>query len=770
MVDTVHRQAAGVPEHMAAAVLAQVLEHSPDGVLIIDTNEHYLVFSPGVERMTGLAAEDCLGRHMLDVFPALKDSKVHTSIKRALGGEVVRLDDRPQPGVPLHAARWFSMVFAPLKAADGGVQGAIVTFSEITTRKRAERELADRENRLRTLLYLEPECVKLVAEDGTVIEMNPAGLAMVEANGLADVVAQNVLSLVAAPHREAYLDLNRRVFSGRTGTLEFEIVGLKGGRRWVETHGNPLLNDEGRIVAGLYITRDVTERRRSEQELRDAKARTSRALAAAGMAIWEIDLETGEPIWAENLEAVLGHPVQEYSGVTGGLQRVYEEDRGEVERAMQRAMATGADFNLEYRVNWPDGSLHWVSSAGRVAPSGDGRPMRLLGITTDVTARRSLEAQLRQSQKMEAIGRLAGGIAHDFNNLLTVIHGYSQLLATTCAEDQKADLQEVINAAERAAALTRQLLAFSRRQLLQAKVLDLNTVVPDLSAMLQRLIGEQLELVADLADHLGMVRADRVQLEQVIMNLVVNARDAMPAGGRIVIATSNADLPDAREAHGVVASAGRYVRLSVADTGEGMTDDVKARIFEPFFSTKKRKDAAGLGLSTVYGIVVQSGGHLRVLSAAGQGTTFEVWLPRVDEPRPAIESVPPDAAAAAGCAVILVAEDEAAVRRLARRILESAGYRVLEAGDPAEAEVVFAQYGDDISLLLTDIVMPGGTGPALFMRLKQQKPSLRAVCMSAYAEESVLFDRGEFGSAAFVQKPFSAPALLRVVQRVLEGD
>jgi PAS domain S-box-containing protein len=770
MADPVQHQTTRVPEHLAAAVLAQVLEHAPDGVLILDRDERYIGFSPAVERLTGLAAEDVLGRRMLDVFPATKDSPIHTSVTRALGGEIVRLDDRPQPGVPLDQARWFSMVFAPLRAADGTVQGAIVTFADVTARKRAERDLADRENRLRTILYAEPECVKLVARDGTLIEMNPAGLAMLEADSLGAVVGLDILSVIAPSHRDAYRELNRRVFSGRTGTLEFEIVGIKGGRRWVETHGTPLLNGEGRIVAAHYFTRDVTERRRSEQELRDAKARTSRALAAAGMAIWEIDLETGESIWAENLEAVLGRPVQEYDGVTGGLQRVYDEDRGEVERAMQRAMSAGTDFNLEFRVNWPDGSLHWVNSAGWVAPPRDGGPRRLLGLTTDITARRSLEAQLRQSQKMEAIGRLAGGIAHDFNNLLTVIHGYSQLLAMTCTEDQKADLQEVINAAERAAALTRQLLAFSRRQLLQSKVLDLNIVVPDLSAMLQRLIGEQLELVPDLADQLGMVRADRVQLEQVIMNLVVNARDAMLAGGRIVIATSNADLDEARQAYGVVASAGRYVRLSVSDTGEGMTDEVKAHIFEPFFSTKKRKDAVGLGLSTVYGIVVQSGGHLRVHSTPGQGTTFEVWLPRVDEPRPQVEPAPPDVVAVLGSAVILVAEDEAAVRRLARRILEGAGYSVLEAGDPAEADIVFAQYGDHISLLLTDIVMPGGTGPDLFARLKKLKPSLRAVCMSAYAEESVLFERGEFGAAAFVQKPFSAPALIRVVQRVLEGD
>jgi PAS domain S-box-containing protein len=753
---------------LAVNALAQVARHAEEGIAIVDAEQRFLLWSPYMERLAGKMASEVVGRLVLDVFPGVDASAPYAAFVRALAGEVVHMPDRRAPQVAGSAPHWFSMTYAPLRADDGTVDGVIVLFSDVTTRKLIEQELQDRENRLKAILLSEPECVKLVARDCTLIEMNPAGLAMVEAESLAELVGRDVTEVVAEPYRTAYRELHARVFTGRSGTLQLEIVGLRGTRRWVETHATPLIDADGNIAASLSVTRDISERRRAEHELREARERTSRALDAAGMGIWEIDLDDSRCLWVENAEAVLGSPLPAPLTVGGALERVHADDRDRVERALTEAVAAGSGFTVEYRVNWPDGTLHWACSAGWVSPAGQGRPARMVGVTTDVTERRSLEEQLRQSQKMEAIGRLAGGVAHDFNNLLTVIHGYSRLLAATCAEDQKADLHEVIKAAERAAALTRQLLAFSRRQVLKARVLDLNAVVPDLTVMLQRLIGEQLELVPDLGHDLGMVRADLTQLEQVIMNLVVNARDAMPRGGRIVISTSNAELETGGEINGVMANPGRYVRLAVRDTGEGMGEEVKARIFEPFFTTKSRTEAAGLGLSTVYGIVLQSGGHLRVDSVRGRGTVFEVWLPRVMELPPAQEMPPADDVTLPGSAVVLVAEDETSVRRLARRILENAGYRVLEAGDPAEAETVFAEHGEQIELLLTDIVMPGGTGPELFGRLKARKPSLKAVCMSAYAEASVLSDGRSMAGAPFLQKPFSAPALVNIVQRALD--
>jgi two-component system, cell cycle sensor histidine kinase and response regulator CckA len=769
----------GFPAHLAAAALETIAQHAQEGLVIFDTDTRYLAWNHVMEGIGGLTASRVLGKPVLELFPELAESHVYRAMLRALAGETVRVDSRPQPGVPVDKARWFNMVFAPLRDADGTVVAAVGTMSEITEIKRTEWALAERENRLRAILHSEPECVKVVAEDGTLIDINPAGIEMFEASSLAELRGRPVVEAVAPPYRHNYAELHRRVFAGRSGVMEMEIVGFKGTTRWVETHSTPLVNAEGKICAALSVTRDISARKRDQHELQEARERTSRVLAAAGMALWEVNLETRRLIWAQNLEALFGGPssppdghtpsrtLTPGDGIEPGFEWIHPDDRPLVSNAVERASAAGIPMNLEYRVVWLDGSIRWVHSVAYVAPAADAEPPRLLGVTMDVTERRSLEAQLRQSQKMEAVGRLAGGVAHDFNNLLTVIHGYSRLLAASSTPQQDADLKEVIRAAERAAALTRQLLAFSRRQVLQTAVLDWNAIVSDMTSMLQRLIGEQLALVVSLARDLRMVRADRVQLEQVLLNLIVNARDAMPGGGRIEVTTSNESLEEALELEGMPVPAGAYVRLRVRDYGNGMTDEVRSRIFEPFFTTKDRAESTGLGLATVYGIVAQSGGHLRVRSQIGRGTTVDVWLPSVDgvpaatEPKSAEVNPPPSTGT-----LILVVEDEPAVRRLARRILEGAGYRVVEAADPVEASVVFDEHRDQIALLLTDVVMPGGTGPELYESLRATKPELRAVCMSAYAEDRV-FEDGVY-DGEFVQKPFAAATLLQAIHRSLE--
>jgi two-component system, cell cycle sensor histidine kinase and response regulator CckA len=757
----------GLPPHLAVAALETIAEHAQEGLLIIDTETRYLVWNHVMEGIGGLAASRVLGKPVLELFPAIAGSAVYQAMLRALAGETVRLNDRPQPDVPPGKARWFNMVFTPLRDANGAIAAAVGTLSEITHIKRTEWALTERENRLRAILHSEPECVKVVAEDGTLVDMNPAGIEMFEASSLDELRGMPIVDAIAPPYRANFVELHRRVFAGRSGVMEMQIVGLKGTTRWVETHATPQVNAEGKICAAVSVMRDISSRKRHQHELQEARARTSRVLAAAGMALWEVDLASNRMIWSENIEAVMGGSKPHDEGLERGMERIHPDDRPLINEAMARATAAGTAMNLEYRLVWPDGTPRWVHSVAHVAPAADGEPPRLLGVTTDITDRRALEAQLRQSQKMEAVGRLAGGVAHDFNNLLTVIHGYSRLLAASSTPEQDADLKEVIRAAERAAALTRQLLAFSRRQVLQATILDWNAIVSDMASMLQRLIGEQLALVVSLARDLRLVRADRVQLEQVLMNLIVNARDAMPGGGRIEVTTSNQSLDEPVEIDGTTVPAGTYATLRVRDYGSGMTDDVRSRIFEPFFTTKDRTESTGLGLATVYGIVAQSGGHVRVHSQMGRGTTVDVWLPSVEgvaaagEPAGLEANSPPNTGT-----LILVVEDEPAVRRLARRILEGAGYRVVEAGDPVEASSVFDQHRDQIALLLTDVVMPGGTGPALYETLRATKPELRAVCMSAYAEDRA-FEDGMF-DGEFVQKPFAAATLLQAIHRSLE--
>jgi PAS domain S-box-containing protein len=400
----------------------------------------------------------------------------------------------------------------------------------------------------------------------------------------------------------------------------------------------------------------------------------------------------------------------------------------------------------------------------------DGRLVGVLGIVRDVTERMSLEQQLRQSQKMEAVGRLAGGVAHDFNNILTAITGYAQLLLEDFAPEdaRRADIDEIRRAAERAAALTRQLLAFSRQQVLQLSALNLNSLVSDTKSMLERLLGEDVRLATRLAKHLGTVKADRGQLEQVVMNLAVNARDAMPDGGKLTIETANADLDDSYARDHFPARAGHYVMLAVSDTGTGMSEETKAHLFEPFFTTKEKGKGTGLGLATVYGIVKQSGGFIWVYSELGHGSTFKIYLPRVDE-APESNQVAATLPAVGGTETVLLAEDEAAVRAVARQSLVRYGYTVLEAPNAEAALELAKRYSGRIHLLLTDVVMPGMSGRALALQLEPLRPGMRTIYMSGYTDEAITRHGVLEPGLVYVQKPFSPEALVRKVREVLDA-
>ena len=386
-------------------------------------------------------------------------------------------------------------------------------------------------------------------------------------------------------------------------------------------------------------------------------------------------------------------------------------------------------------------------------------------------ALRESEQQLRQSQKLEAVGQLAGGIAHDFNNLLTVINGNSDLLLRGMREEQQRErVEEIKKAGERAAQLTRQLLAFSRKQVMQPVVLDLNTVVPDINKMLRRLIGEDLELRTVLDPKLGQVKADPGQIEQVLMNLAINARDAMPKGGKLTIQTGNVQL-DEHYARGHVAiKPGPYVMLAVSDTGTGMDAETQARIFEPFFTTKEKGKGTGLGLSTVYGIVNQSGGSISVYSEVGRGTTFKIYLPCVEEI--AGQHVPEIASPAPrsqGLETILLVEDEETVRRLTRDILEINGYRILAAASGSEALELWEQHEGQIHLLLTDVVMPQMSGREVAERLTALRPAMKVLYMSGYTDDSIVHHGVLDAGVAFLEKPFTADALTRKVRETLDA-
>ena len=468
---------------------------------------------------------------------------------------------------------------------------------------------------------------------------------------------------------------------------------------------------------------------------------------------------------------ILGYELPEFVG-RNAVDLIHPDDREAVVARLTEAMA-----NPRVRVDVSARVLHrdqsWRYLEGIFTNLLDDPSVcAIVNNYRDVTERRSLQEQVIQAQKMEAVGRLAGGVAHDFNNILTAIGGYTDLLLADLAVDdpRRQDVDEIHRAAARAAALTQQLLAFSRRQVMQTKVLDLNALVADIEKLLRRLIGEDVLLSSVLEPGLGHVRADPGQLQQVILNLAVNARDAMPAGGRLTIETSNVELRDSYAEEHRTVTPGSYVLLAVSDTGGGMSAETKAHLFEPFFTTKGLGKGTGLGLATVYGIIKQTGGHIWVYSELGHGTTFKVYLPRVDQPAEPLEA-PSGAAPESlrGTERILLVEDEPAVRAVTRQLLQRNGYNVIEAPDGAAALALLDDGRVTVDLLLTDVVMPGMSGRELAERAGSRCPGLRVLFMSGYTDDAVVRHGMLQSGLNYLQKPFHPEALLRKVRALVSG-
>jgi PAS domain S-box-containing protein len=435
--------------------------------------------------------------------------------------------------------------------------------------------------------------------------------------------------------------------------------------------------------------------------------------------------------------------------------------------------------NLERIYRRKDGTTIPVLVEDRLILDEKGQIKGIRCTTQDITARKraeeekeSLREQLRQSQKMEAIGKLAGGVAHDFNNLLTVIHGYSELMLNSLDQGSqfRQDVQEIMHASERASSLTRQLLAFSRKQVLQPKILDLNVHVSNMDKMLRRMIGEDIELVTLLTKDLGRIKADPGQIEQAILNLAVNAKDAMLNGGKLTIETANAKLDEDYARSRIGVTPGDYVMLSMSDTGVGMSPETREQIFEPFFTTKEKGKGTGLGLSTVYGIVQQSGGNIWVYSEPGLGTTFKIYLPRVEEGTESLRLAAVPTKPVQGSETVLLVEDEEMVRKLAYTVLQRNGYKVLEASNGDEAlDVVQGRNGNPIHLVVTDVVMPGMSGRQLADRLVSLQPELKVLYMSGYTDDAIVHHGVLDPGIAYIPKPFTPETLASKVREILDG-
>jgi two-component system, cell cycle sensor histidine kinase and response regulator CckA len=667
--------------------------------------------------------------------------------------------------------RWWLARCVPHRDDAGNIIKWFGTCTDIDELKRTETERAELFAQLTLQFERMPLAYLLCGLDGRYTRWNPAAEQMfgfTEAEVLGKLPTETI---VPAQSQAIVLEIFARLAAGDMnahGTCE-NI--MKDGRTIeCEWHNTPLFNPDGEFQGILSLAQNVTARQRAEKalHLRD------RAIQAATQGLLITDPKQADnPIIyvSPGFERITGYVSEEAVGRNCRFLQGADTAPAAVAQLREaiRAREPCAVELLNYR---KDGTSFWNELSVSPVRNADGQLTHFVGVQSDVTARRHLEEQFRQAQKMEAFGQLAGGVAHDFNNLLTIINGYSDLLLDSlpAGDPSRSLVTEIHKAGERSAGLTRQLLAFSRQQILAPRVLNLNEVVTETDKMLRRLIGEDIRLTTTLDSALWAVQADAGQVEQVLLNLAVNARDAMSKGGRLTIETRNIELDETYTRTHSDAKAGPHVLMSVTDTGNGMSPEVQARIFEPFFTTKGLGKGTGLGLATVFGIVKQSGGHVAVYSEVGVGTSFKVYLPRIEEESEVLKAPSRVLTPPRGSETILLAEDEAGVRKLASYILTECGYKVLEAADGNEAVRIALAHHEPIHLLITDVVMPGAGGRAVSAQIVSGHPEARVLYISGYTDDAIIRHGVLRDGVNFLQKPFSPFVLACKIREVLDSS
>jgi len=751
-----------------------ITQSSHDVIVEYDSKGNILYVSPNVEGLFGHRPED--------VITMRQHEFIHPDDLPVLGERLNKLMEGWQSEDLIFRVRnsadewrWVETSATAFRTVAGEVRTVMIS-RDISDRLEMEEE----RRRLVSVVENSSEFIAMIADDGRILFLNDAGQRMIGLDDDPAVRSRTIFDCFAPEdsqdmrfkivpavartgHWDGDLQLRNVATGERIATLAhvFQVARARHGR--------------DRVMA--IVARDITERITGERLLRESEARHRMLVESAYDLIAEFDLHGCYVYLSPNFGRQLGYAAEELL-TTCWLDQVHPDDRTCAQTTLLDLSRHSTHACPPLRMRHSDGRWVWVETNLKKYENFQGEPL-VLAFFRDITRRKNAEEalersreELLQSQKMEAIGRLAGGVAHDFNNLLTTIIGYSNLLLEEVADKSglRSDAEQIIRAANRAADLTRQLLAFSRRQVLLPKVLDLNSLVSDVDRLLQRLIGEDIEFVTRLEGDRAHVKLDPGQLEQLVINLAVNARDAMPRGGRLTISTENLVIPSkGAPAHPGIAS-GRYVLLTVEDTGIGMDVETLSKIFEPFFTTKGASKGTGLGLATVYGIIQQSGGEIRVASELGDGATFTVYLPRVDE-----DVDPPEPAHVdfegklRGDETILLVEDSETVRSLVKRYLEKHGYQVIDAPSGADALRSARSHDGEIALLVTDVVLPKMDGHALAQRLAQLRPETKVLYMSGFSDDALSHNGVVAGDIALLQKPFAPPTLLREVRRIL-GD
>jgi PAS domain S-box-containing protein len=622
----------------------------------------------------------------------------------------------------------------------------------------------ERANRkYRTLLEAASDSITLLTPEGVILDVNRRCEEILQFPRAA-MVGHHIREFAPPGREESNVQNYHREGGGR---LAVPIQRADGTVAHVEYSHSPVEVDGETIV--FAIGRDITDTVAGAESLRASEEKYRSLVERIPDMAWRVRLPDWHIVFLSRaVERLTGFAAEE---VAHGmwLDRVHADDRTRVDEACAALGRDRKPLDMVYRFQHKDGRWIWLHDRATVAYESDGAEFAD-GLLSDVTGQRNLEEQLRQFQKIEALGQLTGGVAHDFNNILAVILANAHFLTESFgpADERRADAEEIRKAAERGAGLTRQLLAFSRRQVLEPTNVDLNEVVRDLEKMLHRLLGEDIDVTSGLADGLGIVHADRGQLEQVVLNMAVNARDAMPNGGKLSITTANVDLAADTRCGAEVVPAGRYVAVTLEDTGCGMTAEVCARMFEPFFTTKERGRGTGLGLATCFGIVKQSGGAICVHTDVGRGSRFTVFLPRVEATADAPSTPTASPASGPGGETVLLVEDDDLVRSALRRALSSRGFRVLTAADGAEADAVASIHGPAIDVIVTDVVIPGSNGPEVVAALSRRCPRAKALFVSGYSDHAVLRSARIDTSRNFLQKPFPPAALANRIRQLLD--
>jgi PAS domain S-box-containing protein len=766
--DVTERKLAEAALRESRQTLEAVVETAPTLIVLTDPDGRIILFNRACEALTGYDRNEVLGKGLTELLVPARWRPVVESRFADIYAPEVRAPHQNPWVTKSGEERLIEWQCTVLPFSEGGKPLVLGTGVDITDRERAAAALKESEARFRTLAEATASAI-FILQGSRFVYANPA------AEAQSGFTAQELRSMdfwefVHPDFRELARDRWLRRMRGEEALQRYELKSItkSGEERWADIT-SALIEYQG-APAVLATAFDITERKHAEESLRRSEERYRELFENANDIVYTHDLAGNFTALNKAGEVVTGYTREEALRMNV-IEVVAPECLEVVTQMLTRKVAEGGTTSYELTIISKTGQRVALEVSTRLIYEG-GQPVGVQGIARDVTARRLLEDQLRQSQKMDAIGRLAGGVAHDFNNLLTAIIGYSQLGLSRLepGDPLRHEMEEISNAGARAASLTSQLLAFSRKQVLNPRIVDLNAIVTNIDKMLRRLIGEDIEVITILDSGLERIKADAGQIEQVILNLAVNARDAMPKGGRLTIETANRDVDLDFASYHIGLEPGRYVMLTVSDTGCGMDAETQGRIFEPFFTTKEPGQGTGLGLATAYGVVNQSGGRILVESEVGRGTTFRVLLPAALGVAVAEAPTEQSDLLLTGTETLLLVEDDQFARKLALKVLQEGGYRVLETSSPTEALAKVRDAGQPIDLVVTDVVMPEMSGRAMADRIREIRPSLPILFVSGYTDDALLRHGVLEEGTALLQKPFTPESLARKVRELLDAD